>query len=200
MGWVQAWGGTGRKENWPPSSTYHTIFPTFSLQHATNLHTCNLLHTEGARAKDDACRKWNRQIGIQSKKILTVEIIKRGTWVKEERQEARTNKTTSGGLPSDWETDGDPAHWNQKERNLSKGRTCTSERRWRRRRRKKTRGGLPSDSETDGDPVHWDHKERDLSKRRTCRGEDEEDDAKEKDEGRITVGFGNRWRSCPLRS
>jgi hypothetical protein len=35
MGWGQAWGGTGRKENWPPSSTYHTIFPKFSLQHAT---------------------------------------------------------------------------------------------------------------------------------------------------------------------
>jgi hypothetical protein len=32
-----------------------------------------------------------------------------------------------------------------------------------------------------------------LSKRRTWRGEAEEDDKKEKDEGRITVGFGNRW-------
>jgi hypothetical protein len=29
---------------------------------------------------------------------------------------------------------------------------------------------------------------------------DEDDEEEEKDEGRITVGFGNRWRSCPFIS
>jgi hypothetical protein len=55
-------------------------------------------------------RAGHRRIGKEMKKILAVEIIKRGTSVKGEREEVRTNKTTSGGKPSDLETDGDPAH------------------------------------------------------------------------------------------
>jgi hypothetical protein len=49
----------------------------------------------------------------------------------------KKKKKTKGGLPSDSETDGDPVHWNNKERNLSKRRTCRGEGRRRRKRRKR---------------------------------------------------------------